>query len=430
MPSENYGKHLTLEERRIIERGITNGSKKKSIADNLGKDPSTIGKEIKQHRKISYKCHLSMECANYKKCKNNRECFADCMDYVPFKCDRRDHSPGACNGCSKYSSCRFTKYRYDAIEADLSYRALLKDTREGFNLTTSEAKKISDTVTPLLKQGQSPYVIVQNHPELGICEKTLYTYLEAGVFNELNGATNIDLRIQLKRKMPKKRKNLYKKRADCKYLNGRKYEDFKAYIEMNPDALRAEMDTVYNDVTNGPFIQTFKFLDIQLLFAVLQDERSSAAMKSGIDLLDSVLGSKIFERHLQVLLTDRGSEFVLADEAEMRPDGTRRTRLFYCDPMQSGQKGSLENKHKMLRYICPPETDLRGLGLVSQEALNLALSHINSTPVASLNGKSPLEVCKFFYPDLHQKLAEFGIVDIPKDKITLKPYLLKQFIIK
>ena len=51
-------KHLTLDERRIIEKGINSGATKTSIADTIGKDNSTIGKEIKQHRKITYKCHF------------------------------------------------------------------------------------------------------------------------------------------------------------------------------------------------------------------------------------------------------------------------------------------------------------------------------------------------------------------------------------
>ena len=46
-------KHLTLDERRIIEKGINSGATKTSIADTIGKDNSTIGKEIKQHRKIT-----------------------------------------------------------------------------------------------------------------------------------------------------------------------------------------------------------------------------------------------------------------------------------------------------------------------------------------------------------------------------------------
>ena len=44
------GAHLTLSERQIIETGISKGASKKSIADTIGKDKSTIGKEIKNHR--------------------------------------------------------------------------------------------------------------------------------------------------------------------------------------------------------------------------------------------------------------------------------------------------------------------------------------------------------------------------------------------
>lgn len=108
-------------------------------------------------------------------------------------------------------------------------------------------------------------------------------------------------------------------------------------------------------------------------------------------------------------MTDRGSEFTAADAMEMSPDGTRRTRVFYCDPMQSGQKGTLENKHIELRYILPKGTDLRFLGLVDQDALNLVLSHVNSAPVEKLGGKSPLELADFLYHDLYEKLETFGI---------------------
>jgi len=96
--------------------------------------------------------------------------------------------------------------------------------------------------------------------------------------------------------------------------------------------------------------------------------------------------------------------------------------------MQSGQKGSLEVNHEQLRYILPKGTDLRALGLTGQPALNLALSHINSAPVKSLHGKSPIEYTRFMCPELWEKLEDFGLKDIPKDDIILKPYLLKRFI--
>lgn len=98
---------------------------------------------------------------------------------------------------------------------------------------------------------------------------------------------------------------------------------------------------------------------------------------------------------------------------------------FYCDPMQSGQKGSMENKHVELRYILPKGTDLRALGLTGQGSLNLAISHADSAPVEKPGGRSSLELADFLYHDLYEKLCSFGIRQIDKDRIILKPYLLK-----
>ena len=43
-------KHLTLDERKIIQTGIENRSNKVDIARTIGKDATTIAKEIKKHR--------------------------------------------------------------------------------------------------------------------------------------------------------------------------------------------------------------------------------------------------------------------------------------------------------------------------------------------------------------------------------------------
>lgn len=308
----------------------------------------------------------------------------------------------------------------------MDYRTTLIDSREGVNLTVPEAQAIADVIAPLLKQGQSPYQILSAHPELGISEKTLYNYIENDVFHETAGITVMDLRRQVSRKLPKKKSKGYKKRADRKYLNGRTYKDYMEYISENPDVFVTQMDTVYNDETNGPFIQTFKFVNAGLLFALIHDSKTAEAMKKGVDLLESILGTELFRKYVHVLLTDRGAEFTAADAMETSPDGTRRTRVFYCDPMQSGQKGSLENKHIELRYILPKGTDLRALGLTGQNDLNLVISHIDSAPVEKLGGKSPLDLAEFMYHDLYEKLEAYGIHKIEKDKVILKPYLLKK----
>ena len=426
MSTINSFSHLTLEERRIILTGITNGSTKAAIAATIGKDKSTVGKEIKLHRVLSHKCSLPLECSAYRKCVFGRNCSPDCPEFSPFRCSRRDRSPGACNGCPAWSSCRFNKFTYSPEQAQHAYHSTLVDSRLGVNLTSSQARDMAAIIKPLLRKGQSPFQIVTAHPELGISEKTLYNYIENDVFHEVAGITALDLRRQVSRRLPKKKSTEFKKRADRKYIQGRTYKDYRAYLSDHPDVSVVQMDTVYNNESSGPFIQTFKFVNTGLLFGIYQESKTALSMKNGVDLLESILGTALFRKYAHILLTDRGTEFSAADAMETAADGTRRTRVFYCDPMQSGQKGSLENKHIELRYILPKGSDLRALGLTGQASLNLALSHVDSVPVEKLGGKSPLELTAFLFPDLYEKLSAFGIRQIEKDQVTLKPYLLKR----
>ena len=81
-------------------------------------------------------------------------------------------------------------------------------------------------------------------------------------------------------------------------------------------------------------------------FLILHGEKTAQAMYEGILILESILGRELFDREAKVFLTDRGPEFSMADVIETRSDTFRRTRIFYCDPMCSSQKGSLENNHE------------------------------------------------------------------------------------
>lgn len=423
----NKNKHLTHQERLIIETGIRNGSSKKAIADILGKDKSTIGKEITLHRIHSYKCKMSLECMHYATCKYARNCSASCSDYIPFSCVRRDRSPGACNNCKKFIHCRFDKFVYRPDIAHKEYTSTLVYSRLGINATLEEIRNIGNLIKPLLHQGQSVYQILIAHPEIARSEKTIYTYIEDGIFKDAGiNISALDLRRQVNRRLPKKKAASYKKRKDRRYLLGRTYKDFTAVMEDDPDLHVVQMDTVYNDISNGPFIQTFKFIDYGFLFALYHEFKTAETMVKGLDILESLLGTHLFNETVEVLLTDRGTEFVLADDFELREDGTRRTRIYYCDPMCSCQKGSLENNHIELRYICPKETNLYELGLQTQDDLNLVLSHINSQPKEKLNGKSPIEFTEFLHPTLMENFYTFGLTKIMKEKVTLKPYLLKK----
>ena len=436
MAANNKNKHLTLEERRIIEVGIRNGSTHKAIADTIGKQKSTIGKEIRLHRELAYRCKLPVECAIYSKCRPAGKCRGStCPDLVLFKCGRRDRSPGACNGCAKASGCRFNKYRYSPEKAQSEYEETLKDSRTGVNLTAKAAADIANTVAPLLAQGQAPYTIIANHPELKISERTLYNYIEGGILHYAGpGITPLDLRRQASRKQQAQKKPLLKKREDRAYLKGRTYRDYLAYREEHPDLPVVQMDTVYNVqkdpetekyIPVPPYIQTFKFVQYGFLFALYHDVFSAEEMRKGVDRLESLLSPPLFRACIPTILTDRGTEFVNCVEDIEKNNGDLRTRVFFCDPQSACQKGSLENNHIELRYIFPKSVDLSSLGLRSQADLNIALSHINSTRKEHLRGKTPLQALAFFEPELYKKFIDFGLKEIEGDKVKLRPYLLK-----
>lgn len=96
---------------------------------------------------------------------------------------------------------------------------------------------------------------------------------------KLPGSPPSTCAVRSARKLPKKKAQVYKKRADRSYLRGRTYKDYLAYLSQYPDVFLVQMDTVYNDGSNGPFLQTFKFVQAGLLFALYHEEKTASAMK-------------------------------------------------------------------------------------------------------------------------------------------------------
>lgn len=135
--------HLTFQDRLIIEKGLTNSSSRKSIADTLGKDKSTVCKEVKKHRicKEPSSYHRSptgtYDCTHIRECGYNGFCLAACENRQPVSCKRRDRTVGVCNGCPTSRSCHLPKYFYRATEAHKSYESTLSDSRQGVDLTYS-----------------------------------------------------------------------------------------------------------------------------------------------------------------------------------------------------------------------------------------------------------------------------------------------------
>lgn len=411
---EFNGKHLSLDDRKRIQEGIESGLRKFEIAQSINKSPSTITKEIKKYRKLKPRnmYNAPSNCIHLKDCK---VCISRCKNYEEKPCHRRDRFVGACNCCPQIKTCKLDKYFYRANVAEQNYQYTLKDSREGVNLNTVELRNLAHILAPLIEQGQSIYQILESHPEITQCAKTIYTYIEMGLFRDW-GITNLSLKRKVKRKIRSKK---LKKRSEPADYTGRKYKDYLKFIDENPNVPTTEMDTVFNNA-KGPYIQTFIFEHTGLMIGILHSEKTAASMASSLDRFQDLLGEN-YSKLFSLILTDRGTEFSKPQLFEINYDtGEIRTSIFYCDPQTPYQKPHVENNHNFVREILPNGMSWTKL---TQKKVDLMFSHINSVPRLSLGGKTPYEAFSFFYgTDI---LNKFNIQKIEKDKVTLKPYLLK-----
>ena len=416
MKNPNTNKHLTFEERCKIEEYINKGFRKYQIANELNKSQSTILREIRNNRVLKPRKIFNenpFNCIHLKDCK---VCTGKCRYYETEKCNRRDKFIGACNNCPDIKKCKLDQYFYKAKFAHEKYRETLVDARQGVNLNTSELFEIAHIICPLIDKGQSLYTILNNHPEIKLSVKTLYNYIEMGLFKDW-GITNLSLKRKVKRKIRSKK---LKKRNEPANYTGRKYEDYLQFKEENPDVPTTEMDTIYNNQA-GPYIQTFIFENTSLMIGILHTEKTADSMSKALDLIQDKLSDEEYQKIFSLLLTDRGTEFSKPIQFEVNIDtGEIRSKIFYCDAQMSSQKPHVENNHNFVREILPNGQSWTNL---TQEKLNLVFSHINSTPRKSLGGKTPYEVFSFLYGE--NILKKLNIQKIAKDEVNTTPRLLK-----
>lgn len=365
--------HLTLDERATIEVSLREGTSFTEIGRLLGKDPSTISKEVKNHRqtvrKGSYNpCTNRTNCSHFgmacKPCKHPykgsckgcpyRNCYEHCPDFIELICQKLNKPPYVCNGCDIRMRCKLERHLYDAKSAQKEYEATRSESRQGIAVTPSELKRIDDIISPLIKQGQSIHMIcVNNADDIMLDEKTIYNYIDAGLLS----VDNIDLPRKVRYRSRSHKKHV---RVDKQCHLGRTYEDFEAYIAANPDVPIVEMDSVEGR-KGGKVLLTIYFRNCSLMLAFIRDTNTARSVSEIFDQLYKLLGHDTFTSLFQVILTDRGSEFTNPLAIEFNANNERRTHVFYCDPQRSDQKGGCEVTHEMIRRVLPKGTSFDGL---------------------------------------------------------------------
>jgi IS30 family transposase len=293
------------------------------------------------------------------------------------------------------------------------YEELLKGSREGINMTRHELRELDKVVRPLVENGQSPYVIMTNHPELNLSVKTLYNYIDRGVLLTRN--------IDLKRKTKFKPRKCHKSQiTNREVFVGRTYDDFLK-LSLTPDEF-VEMDTVLSARGSLKCIHTMYFPDTELLLAHLMNRCTPGAVRLVLEQYQKALGGAFeFHSFFPCILTDRGGEFGSPDALETSADGIMRTLIYYCDPMRSNQKGGIEAVHTLIRMVLPKGTVFEPL---SQWDVRKIMNHVNSYPREHLGGKTPYDLAaKKYGPEV---LGAMQLKRIAPDEVTLTPKLLKK----
>ena len=381
-------KHLTLSDRNDIQLGLERGETFKAIGQLILKDPTTVSKEVKRNKQIRDSTSNNLPCP--------------LLDKAPF----------VCNGCPKRrQNCGYQKVFYLAKQAQKQYEQTLVEAREGTPLNSQTFWDIDKVISDGVKKGQHIYHILKTH-NLDVSSSTVYRHIRKGYLS----IAPIDLARAVKFKNRRKN-NLPSIPKEAK--KGRSYEDFQNYLSLNQLNYWLEMDTVMGRI-GGKVLLTFNLSFCNFIFARLMDNKTALEVTKHLYDIKNTLhqADKDFFQLFPVILTDNGGEFARVDDIEMDVRG--ESKLFFCDPNRSDQKGRIEKNHTLIRDILPKGTSFDDL---TQENINLVCSHVNSVKRAALNGKSAYELFAFTYGEEIPKLL--GISKIPAEDVCQSSTLLQ-----
>lgn len=415
-------KHLSLSERFDIENGLSTRKSFKEIARSIGKDCTTISREIRNHYVVKNTGGIGRQfnnCIYRSTCPNRgKNCnLNNCTEFKEQKCNLLNKPPYVCNGCKLKNQCTLTKHFYDAAYANNEYLSNLSEVRSGVMIYQNEIDNLNSILIPLIcEQNQSIHqVIINNKNKIMFSDKTIYKYIDLGILN----VRNIDLPRKVRFRNRTKATTVYK--IDKKCLENRTYEDFLNYIKEHPDTPIVEMDSVEGK-KGGKVLLTIHFVNCSFMLAFIREHNDAQSVIDIFNHLQDILGINKFKELFVVILTDNGSEFSNPTEIEFDiKTGELRTQIFYCHPSSPFEKGACEVNHELLRRILPKGTSFDDL---TQNDINLIMSHINSYKRKKLNNVSPLTMFSTIYGK--ETVDKLGIQEIEPNSVNLSKNILNK----
>ncbi|MBQ7797559.1 MAG: IS30 family transposase, partial [Clostridia bacterium] len=293
------GKHLTLNDRKFIEKMLKQKISVTVIADTLGVHRSTIYREIK---KGTYLHTTKINGGFYK-------------DVPTYSSDL---------GQQVYTNNRKKCVRPLKLSGDY----LLE-------------------IESLLLKKYSPEMAVTacSYPHL-VCTKTIYNYIDKCLFKKYR---NVNL-IHGKQK-----------RHTTKDRTHKQKHSINNSIENRPvDILNREvfghweMDTVIGKIGKSNCLLVLTERKTRREFVYKLEDKTSKSVVNQLRALQRYYG-KNYSKIFKTITVDNGAEF--ADVQGMKRFSG--TQFYYCHPYSSWERGSNENRNKLIRRFIPKGTDIK-----------------------------------------------------------------------
>ena len=305
-------KQLTKADRIKIEALLKAGHSKKEIADLLHVHRSTIYREVKRGVFTALNSDLTQE-----------------ERYSPdIAHDKYVENLKSKGGCLK-------------IGNDIKLANYIED------------KILNEDYSPAAVLGEIKAQGKESEFSVMICTTTLYSYIDKGIFLRL---TNKNLSVK---KNTKRSYNKVQKQARA--AAGESIEKRPEEIDTRKEFGHWEMDTVKGKrgkSKNSLLVLTERKTRDEII--VKLPEHTASAVVDALDRLERKWG-ELFKEVFKTITVDNGSEFAYCEEMQRSVLGEGdRTKVYYCHPYSSYERGTNEVTNKLIRRHIPKGTNFDG----------------------------------------------------------------------
>lgn len=276
--------------------------------------------------------------------------------------------------------------KYNPDEAERRYRENLSAKGPGlkigndFELIEYLEEKMLDKDNPRSPAAALADIELEGRTfKTSICVNTLYSYIEKGVFLTL---TNADLPEKPKRKRKYRKVREVKNAAAGDSIDHRPPE-----VDERNTFGHWEGDTVYSkkDGSKALFALTERLTRREIIIRI--KNRSAESVVNALDRIERKFGADLFAKIFRTITFDNGKEFSDVERLERSALRKRkkRTKVYFCHPYSSFERGSNECQNRMIRRRFPKGTDF---GKVSDTEIAKTEAWVNNYPREILDWKT------------------------------------------